>query len=58
MTDERKHPALTAYYQPETSLGVRAVFVPALKADPPTVYIGVITQNGPTENPLTDIERD
>ena len=57
MIDGKKHHALTAYYQRETRLGVPAVFMPALKADPPTVYIGVITQSGPTENPLIDIER-
>lgn len=54
----KNHPALTAYYQPETRLGVRAVFVPAPKADPPTVYVGVVTQTDPPENPLLDIERD
>ena len=54
----KKHPAQTAYYQPDTTVGVRAVFIPAPKADPPTVYIGVITNTDPTENPLIDIERD
>ena len=50
MKDEKKHHALTAYYQPETRLGVRAVFVPVPKADPPTVYIGVITNTDLTSN--------